>query len=107
MTSNAPGRPHGVTRRAALALGAGAASAAKTSSTAVTLCVTKSGPEKGSVRFAGPGAKCKKGEQALEVLTGIPQGVLGVSFNFSPERHSGVSGVVVAQIKDGKVVLVK
>jgi hypothetical protein len=43
---------------------------------------------------------------AIESIQGH-QGVLGVSFNFSPERHSGSSGVLVGEIRDGKVVLVK
>jgi branched-chain amino acid transport system substrate-binding protein len=59
-----------------------------------------------AIKRAGPNVTGATLKAALESIQGY-QGVLGVSFNFSPERHSGVSGVVVAQIKDGKVVLVK
>jgi branched-chain amino acid transport system substrate-binding protein len=59
-----------------------------------------------AIKRAGPNVTGATLKAALESIQGY-QGVLGVSFTFSPERHSGVSGVVVAQIKDGKVVLVK
>ena len=59
-----------------------------------------------AIKRAGSNVTGATLKAALEGIQGY-QGVLGVSFNFSPERHSGVSGVVVAQIKDGKVVLVK
>lgn len=59
-----------------------------------------------AIKRAGPNVTGATLKAALEGIQGY-QGVLGVGFNFSPERHSGVSGVVVAQIKDGKVVLVK
>jgi hypothetical protein len=42
---------------------------------------------------------------AIESIQGH-QGVLGVSYNYAPDQHAGVEGVVVAQIKDGKVELV-
>ena len=45
---------------------------------AVTLCVTKSGPDKGAVRFVGTSTHCRKGEKKVTVLTGSDeQGVLG------------------------------
>jgi branched-chain amino acid transport system substrate-binding protein len=58
------------------------------------------------IKRAGPNVTGATLKAALESIQDY-QGVLGVSFSFSPERHSGVSGVVVGQIKDGKVVLVK
>jgi len=58
------------------------------------------------IKRAGPNVTGATLKAALETIQDY-QGVLGVSFNFSPERHSGGSGVVVGQIKDGKVVLVK
>jgi branched-chain amino acid transport system substrate-binding protein len=58
------------------------------------------------IKRAGPNVTGATLRTALESIQDY-QGVLGVSFNFSPERHSGGSGVVVGQIKDGKVVLVK
>ena len=51
-------------------------------------------------------SRAQRSRPRLKAFRAI-KGVLGVSFNFSPERHSGGSGVVVGQIKDGKVVLVK
>ncbi|MBR1267091.1 ABC transporter substrate-binding protein [Bradyrhizobium sp. AUGA SZCCT0222] len=58
------------------------------------------------IKRAGPNVTGATLKAALESIQNY-QGVLGVSFSYSPERHSGVSGVVVGQIKDGKVVLVK
>jgi branched-chain amino acid transport system substrate-binding protein len=58
------------------------------------------------IKRAGPNVTGATLKTALESIQGH-QGVLGVSFNFSPEHHSGGSGVVVGQIKDGKIVLVK
>ena len=58
------------------------------------------------IKRAGPNVTGAALKAAIETIQGY-QGVLGVSFSFSPERHSGGSGVVVGQIKDGKVVLVK
>jgi branched-chain amino acid transport system substrate-binding protein len=58
------------------------------------------------IKRAGPNVTGASLKAALESIQGH-QGVLGVTFNFSPERHSGGSGVVVGQIKDGKVDLVK
>ena len=58
------------------------------------------------IKRAGPNVTGASLKAALESIRGH-QGVLGVTFNFSPERHSGGSGVVVGQIKDGKVDLVK
>jgi branched-chain amino acid transport system substrate-binding protein len=58
------------------------------------------------IKRAGPNVTGATLKAALESIQDY-QGVLGVSFNFSPERHSGGSGVVVGQIKDGKVALVK
>ena len=58
------------------------------------------------IKRAGPNVTGATLKAALESIQGY-QGVLGVSFNFSPEHHSGSSGVVVGQIKDGKIVLVK
>ena len=59
-----------------------------------------------AIKRAGPNVTGATLKTALEGIQDY-QGVLGVSFNFSPERHSGGSGVVVGQIKDGKVALVK
>ena len=58
------------------------------------------------IKRAGPDVTGATLRTALESIQGY-QGALGVSFNFSSERHSGVSGVVVGQIKDGKVAMVK
>lgn len=58
-----------------------------------------------ALKKAGPDVTGETLKTALEGIQGH-QGVLGVSYNYAPEKHSGVSGVVVAQIKDGKVVLV-
>jgi branched-chain amino acid transport system substrate-binding protein len=58
-----------------------------------------------SLKRAGPDATGAKLKVALESIQGH-QGVLGVTYNYGPGRHAGVSGVVVAQIQDGKVVLV-
>lgn len=58
-----------------------------------------------SLKRAGPDVTGPKLKAALESIQGH-QGVLGVTYNFGPGRHAGVSGVVVAQIQDGKVVLV-
>ena len=53
----------------------------------INLCVTKSGPDKGVVRFA---SKCKKGEQAVQVMAGsAQQGVLGVSESSGQARCPG------------------
>lgn len=54
---------------------------------------------------AGPNVTGETLKAAIEATQGH-QGVLGVTYSYDPARHSGVSGVVVAQIKDGKVVLV-
>ena len=59
-----------------------------------------------AIKRTGPNVTGATLKAALESIQDY-QGVLGVSFNFSPERHSGGSGVVVGQIKDGKVALVK
>ena len=58
-----------------------------------------------AMKKAGPNVTGEKLRTALEGVQGH-QGVLGVTYQYGPDRHSGVSGVVVAQIKDGKVVLV-
>jgi hypothetical protein len=58
------------------------------------------------IKRAGPNVTGATLKAAIETIQGH-QGVLGVSFNFSPERHSGSSGVIVGEIRDGKVVLVK
>jgi branched-chain amino acid transport system substrate-binding protein len=58
------------------------------------------------IKRAGPDVTGPTLKVALEGIRKY-QGILGVTFNFSPDRHSGGSGVVVGQIKDGKVVLVK
>lgn len=58
-----------------------------------------------AIEKAGPKVTGETLKTTLEGMRGH-QGVLGVTYNFEPARHSGVSGVVVAQIKEGKVVLV-
>ena len=58
------------------------------------------------IKRAGPNVTGATLKAAIESIQGH-QGVLGVSFNFSPDRHSGSSGVLVGEIRDGKVVLVK
>ncbi len=58
-----------------------------------------------AIKRAGPdvtGATLKK---ALESIQGH-QGVLGVGYSYSATQHAGVSGVAVAQIQNGNVVLV-
>ena len=57
-----------------------------------------------AIKRAGPNVTGATLKTALEGIQDY-QGVLGVSFNFSPERHSGGGGVVVGQIKDGKDAL--
>ena len=57
------------------------------------------------LKRAGPDVTGEKLKAAIESIQGH-QGVLGVTYNYAPGRHAGVSGVVVAQIQDGKVVLV-
>jgi len=57
------------------------------------------------IKRAGPNVTGETLKKALEGIKG-QQGVLGVTYNYSPEHHSGVSGVVVAQIKSGNVALV-
>ncbi len=57
------------------------------------------------IKRAGPNVTGETLKKALETIKG-QQGVLGVTYNYSPEHHSGVSGVVVAQIKNGNVGLV-
>lgn len=57
------------------------------------------------IKKAGPDVTGAKLKAALESIQGH-QGVLGVSYNYSADQHAGVKGVVVAQIKDGKVELV-
>jgi branched-chain amino acid transport system substrate-binding protein len=59
-----------------------------------------------AIKRAGPNVTGATLKTALEGIQGY-QGVLGVTFSFSPERHSGSTGVVVGEIKDGKIVLVK
>jgi branched-chain amino acid transport system substrate-binding protein len=58
-----------------------------------------------AIEKAGPNVTGETLKTTLEAMRGH-QGVLGVTYNFEAARHSGVSGVVVAQIKEGKVVLV-
>lgn len=58
-----------------------------------------------AIKRAGPDVTGAKLKAALESVHGY-QGVLGVAYNYAPGRHAGVSGVVVAQIRDGKVVMV-
>lgn len=58
-----------------------------------------------AIRKAGPDVTGESLKKAMESIQGH-KGVLGVTYNYGPEQHSGVSGVVVAQVKDGKVVLV-
>ena len=55
-----------------------ASTASAKATTTINLCVTKSGPEKGAVRFSA-GAKCKPGEQLIQVMPKTPQDVLGAS----------------------------
>ncbi|WP_353185951.1 ABC transporter substrate-binding protein [Bosea sp. (in: a-proteobacteria)] len=57
------------------------------------------------IRRAGPEVT---GETLKKALEGIQsqQGVLGVTYSYAPGHHSGVSGVVVAQIRNGNVALV-
>jgi branched-chain amino acid transport system substrate-binding protein len=58
-----------------------------------------------AIKRAGPDVTGAKLKVALESIKDH-QGVLGVDYSYSAENHAGVSGVVVAQIKDGKVALV-
>lgn len=59
----------------------------------------------GAMKKAGPDVTGEKIRAALESVRDH-QGVLGVTYNYGSGQHAGVSGVVVAQIKSGKVVLV-
>lgn len=58
-----------------------------------------------AIKRAGPNVTGESLKKAMESIKG-QQGVLGVTYDYSPEHHSGVSGVVVAQIKNGNVALV-
>jgi len=58
-----------------------------------------------AIKRAGPDVTGAKLKASLEGIQGH-QGVLGVTYNYGPGRHAGISGVVVAQIRDGKLVLV-
>jgi Collagen triple helix repeat (20 copies) len=60
----------------------------------IDLCVTKSGPDEGSVRFVQEKLKCKRSELRVRVLGG-QQGVLGVqesSNEFGPVGPTGPKG---------------
>ena len=58
-----------------------------------------------AIKRAGPDVTGPKLKAAMEAIKGH-EGVLGVTYNYTPASHSGVSGVVVAQIQNGQVVLV-
>jgi branched-chain amino acid transport system substrate-binding protein len=58
-----------------------------------------------AIKRAGPDVTGPKLKAAMEAIKGH-EGVLGVTYNYTSGTHSGVSGVVVAQIHNGKVVLV-
>lgn len=58
-----------------------------------------------AIKRAGPDVTGPKLKAAFESIKDH-EGVLGVTYSYAPQSHSGVSGVVVAQIQDGKVVLV-
>ncbi len=71
-------------------MAATSAQAAKKGLASVSLCVTKSGPDKGAVRFS---TSCKKGEQQIEVMTtSAQQGVLGVSESSGQPGAAGAQG---------------
>lgn len=74
-----------------LAASVSAQAAPKTLST-INLCITKSGPDKGKVRFVQTKAKCKGGELRVQVVSSPgQQGVLGI------EGSSGATGPTGAQ----------
>ena len=76
---------------AVMAFAAPAEAAKKTVQT-LNLCVVKSGPEKGIVHFPGK-AKCKKGEQLIQVVAVTGQGVF--------ETLREVAKLVLAELKKG------
>lgn len=57
----------------------------------INLCITKSGPDKGKVRFVATKAKCKGGELRVRVVSSPEQGVLGI------EGSSGATGATGPQ----------
>src|SRR4051794_16070533 len=78
-----------------------AASAQAKSASTITLCVQKSGPEKGIVRIA-TGAKCKPGQQAIQVAPATQQGVLGASESSGSPAAKGDTGATGAQGAQGE-----
>ncbi len=67
-----------------------AASASAAAPQTINLCVTKSGPDKGDVRFA---PKCKKGEQGIQVVaSSSQQGVLGATAGSGEKGATGAKG---------------
>jgi hypothetical protein len=72
---------------------AGSADAAQKSSDTIDLCITMSGPDKGSVRFVKPRQGCKSGELLVQVARGSDQqGVQGSSDELGPVGPRGAKG---------------
>lgn len=70
-----------------LAVSSSAQGAKQGSLATINLCITKSGPDKGRVRFVQTKQKCKGGELRVHLLSSPgPQGVLGI------EGSSGATG---------------
>src|SRR6476469_7473244 len=80
---------------AALASGITSAQAAQTRSLGtITLCIKKTNPDKGTIRFVKPKQRCKKGElRVLVVTTPTEQGVLGINES-SESGSTGAAGPV-------------
>jgi hypothetical protein len=74
-----------------MALASQAEAAKKKTLQTLNLCVVKKGPEAGVVHFSNK-AKCKPGEQLIQVLAGNPQGVLGVSGESGAPGTAGAPG---------------
>ena len=78
-----------------LAVSNSAKAAQKPSLTTIDLCITKSGPDKGSVRFVQAKLKCKSGELRVQVVSSDKQGVLGIqegSGEAGPPGPAGLQG---------------
>ncbi len=61
--------------------------------TTIKLCITKSGPDKGSIRFVAAKQQCKHGEETVQVATdSSQQGVLGIQGSSGEPGPQGPAG---------------
>jgi hypothetical protein len=78
---------------AGLLVSTSANAAQKSSPATINLCITKSGPDKGSVRFVQEKLKCKSGELRVQVVSGSgQQGVLGIQESSGEPGPAGPQG---------------